>query len=273
MNRTLLILSGALIVAGIAFFYVYADAYINEATGGARIRVVVAALDIPFGQPMQATWLTIEEVPQAYVEDRHLRASDLRGLIGVPLAQSVRTGEAILRTDLSVISNRQRTLSTEIPSGRRALSIHAQQESSHAGLLRPGDRVDVLLLVGDHRIPDSARVMVVAQNLLVLSVGHFIQDRFDDDRERAMSAFTTQISLEVGLETAQRLTLSRRQGRLRVLLRNPNDATVIEEPPEIRETVLFAPSSRAAWLRRFALVEAAAPPPVESTEGAVPDAE
>lgn len=260
MNRTLLILSGALIVAGIAFFYVYADAYVEEETGGARVLVVSAALDIPFGRPIQRAWLQLEELPQSYVEDRHIRASDVRTLIGVPLAQSVRSGEAILRTDLSVISDQQRTLSAEIPHGSRAMAIEAQQESAHTGLLRPGDRVDVLLVVGDARVADSGRAVVIAQNLLVLSVGQSIHAQFDDERQIPQQFFTARVSLEVGLEEAQVLTLARQQGRLRLLLRNPNDATELPAPPEVLEPALLDRVRRQAWLRRFALVQAEAPP-------------
>ncbi len=256
MNRTLLILAGALVVAGVALFYVYADVYIEEETGGPRVLVVTAALDIPFGQPMQRGWLALEELPQAYVEDRHIRASDLRTLIGVPLSQSVRTGEAILRTDLSVLSDQQRTLSAEIPHGSRALLIEAQQESSHTGLLRPGDRVDVLLIVGDPRVPDSGRAVVIAQNLLVLAVGREIHSEFDTDRNVPTTYFTSQVNLEVDLEEAQRLTISRRQGRLRLLLRNPSDVSEPADPPEVREQHLLSPVHRQAWLRRFALVQA-----------------
>lgn len=260
MNRTLLILSGALIVAGIAVFYVYADTYVKEETGGERVLVVTAALDIPFGQPMQRTWLALEELPQSYVEDRHIRASDIRTLIGVPLAQSVRSGEAILRTDLSVVSDQQRTLSAEIPHGSRAMAIEAQQESSHTGLLRPGDRVDVLLITGDSRVTDSGRAHVVAQNLLVLSVGAAIHQQFDDDRNIPTQYFTARVSLEVGLEEAQVLTIARQQGRMRLLLRNPNDATELPEPPEVVEPALLDPVRRQAWLRRFALVQVEPPP-------------
>ncbi|HJL14082.1 MAG TPA: Flp pilus assembly protein CpaB [Sandaracinaceae bacterium LLY-WYZ-13_1] len=266
MNRTLLILSGALVLAGIAVFYVYADTYIEEETGGTRVLVVTAAVDIPFGEPMRASWLQLQELPQAYVEDRHLRASDLRQLIGVPLAQSVRAGEAILRTDLSTLSDQQRTLSGEIPQGMRAVSIDARPESSHAGMLRPGDRVDVILTVGDHRIPDSGRSVVVAQNLLVLSVGRNVQWRWDDDRNRAQRAYRSQVNLEVGLEEAQRLTLARRRGELRLLLRNANDVSELDEPPEIREPTLRDADRRADWVRRFALVQRPARPSPDEAE-------
>ncbi len=255
MNRTLLILASALILGGIAVFFLYMETYVRDETGGARVLIVAAAQDIPFGQPMQASWLTLEELPQTYVEDRHLRASDLRRLVGIPLAQSVRSGEAILRTDLSTLSDRQRTLSAEVPAGKRAVSIFAQAESSHAGLLRPGDRVDVLLSVGDPREPDSGRTVVLAQNLLVLSVGAGMLRDWDDDRHRMREDPTAQVSLEVDLDGAQRLTLARRQGQLRLLLRNANDVSVVNPAPEVRETQLLEPARRADWLRRFALVQ------------------
>lgn len=260
MNRTLLILASALVLGGIAVFYLYTEAYVRDETGGMRVLVVTAAEDIPFGEPMQAEWLTLQELPQSYVEDRHLRASDLRRLIGVPLAQSVRAGEAILRTDLSSLSDQQRTLSGEIPQGKRAVSIFCQPESSFAGLLRPGDRVDVLLTVGDHRVPDSGQTVVLAQNILVVSVGTGTVRDWDDDRHRAREDPTAQVSLEVGLEDAQRLVLARGQGQLRLLLRNPNDVSVVTPSPEVREAQLADPVRRADWLRRFALVERPAPP-------------
>lgn len=269
MNRTLLILSGALILGGIAMFYIYVEAFIRDETGGQRVLVLTAAADIPFGEPMRPEWLTVSELPQSYVEERHLRASDLRRLIGVPLAQSVRAGEAILRTDLSSLSAQQRTLSGEIPRGKRAVSIHARPESSFAGLLRPGDRVDVLLTVGNPRIPGSGRMVVLAQNLLVLSVGRGIERTWDDDRNRPRQDPSMQVSLEVALEQAQHLTHAHGRGSLRLLLRNPNDVSMVLPPPEVLEASLADPLRRADWLRRFALVQRPElPPPAEPVEPA-----
>lgn len=255
MNRTLLILAGALVVGGLVVFQLYAEAFVREETGGPRVLVVTAARDIPFGEPIQAEWLTLEELPQNYVEERHLRVSEMRRLIGLPLAQSVRTGEAVLRTDLSILSDQQRTLSADIPAGKRAVSIFAQAESTFGGLVRPGDRVDVLLTVGDHREPNSGRAVVLAQNLLVLSVGRGTARQWDDDRERPREDPTAQVSLEVDLQDAQRLVLARSGGQLRLVLRNPNDASRLDPSPDIREQQLSDARRRADWLRRFALVQ------------------
>jgi pilus assembly protein CpaB len=255
MNRTMLILSGALLVAGIALFYVYSATFMRDETGGQRMHVIAAAVDIPFGQPIRAEWLTTKEIPESYVEERHIMASDLRSLIGVVLAQSVRSGEAILRTDLSSLSDQQRTLSGEIPAGRRAISVRARPESSFAGLLRPGDRVDMLVTVGDYRVENSGRCVVVAQNLLVLAVGRELEITYDNDREQPRGDWTTQLSLEVTPDVAQRIAVADEQGDMRVLLRNPNDASRVEDPPEIDENALVNFDLRQDWLRRFALAQ------------------
>lgn len=261
MNRTLLLVAGALLVSSVAFFYVYAETYIREETGGPRIPVVTAAVDIPFGEALQPGWLTVKELPLAYVEDRHLPATEMRGLVGVPLAQTVRAGEAITRSDVSSLSHQRRTLSGEVPAGRRAISVLARPESSFAGLLRPGDRVDVLMTVANPRQPSTGRTVVVAQNLLVLSVGFTLRSEFDDERGRARNEWASQVSLEVGLEDAQRLTLARAEGQIRLLMRNPNDATAVSDPDELRHAHLFDADRRQRWARRFALVADAEPEP------------
>ena len=259
MNRTLLILSGALIVAAGAVYYVYADTYVREETGGERLLVVTAVVDIPFGEPIQAAWLTAEELPETYVEERHLRISEMRQLVGVPLAQSVRAGEAVLRTDLSSLSDQQRTLSAEIPEGRRAVSLHALPISTFGGLLRPGDRVDALLVAGDYRIPNSGRSMVLAQNLLVLAVGQTMGwDRESDPEGRRIGAQVV-VSLQCELDDAQRLTLAHEEGNVQLLLRNANDGSELGEPPEVREAELYDRRYREGWLRRFAMVESPEP--------------
>ncbi|RZO47883.1 MAG: hypothetical protein EVA89_38480, partial [Sandaracinaceae bacterium] len=137
----------------------------------------------------------------------------------------------------------------------------------HGGLLRPGDRVDAIVTVGDRRVPNSGRSVVVAQNLLVLSVGRLVTWTYDDEDEsqtRRQSG-RSPVSLEVDLEDAQRLTLAGREGALCLVLRHGNDVSMLDRPPEVREENLFDRARRADWARRFALVERP-DPPTEATQ-------
>jgi Flp pilus assembly protein CpaB len=119
----------------------------------------------------------------------------------------------------------------------------------------------VLLSVGDPREPASGRTMVLAQNLLVLSVGIGTIRQWDDDRDRPREDPTAQVSLEVALEEAQRLVVARNRGQLRLLLRNPNDVSQVSPPPEVHEQHLAMADRRADWMRRFALVQRPEPVP------------
>lgn len=282
MSRTLLLAAFALLVAGFVAFGVYQQEYVENETGGEMVEVVAANTDIPLGRPVDASWLTTIEIPRSYVEERHIPAADMRDLIGLPLAQSVRYGEAILRTDLSTLSDARRTLSGAIPSGMRAVTITVREGSTFGGLLRPGDRVDVVLGVGRGQFTDTWRSVMVLENVLVLAVG---QD-FDVEEPSATGSGeaargerdvrfrrATNIALQVTPEQAALIAEARRieRGTMQLLLRNPND---IETDPDRQD--LFAPdlydaARRARFLRRTRAY-AAAPEPVPTTDATAPTA-
>ncbi len=232
MNRNMLAAAGALIFGGLfVFFGVYTDAYTATETGGAPIAVIVALEDIPLGEPVAAEWLTVRDIPQMYIEDRHIPASDMRELIGLPLAQSVHAGEAILRTDLSPLSDSRRTLSGSIPAGMRALTIQAFSTALFGGLLRPGDHVDVLVTVGDPAIPSEGRTAVVLENVMVLAVGQDVHVTGPEqpttmaqaqDRSVRMGQ-ASNVTLEVTIEQSALLAQARNRGSIFLALRSPLD--------------------------------------------------
>jgi pilus assembly protein CpaB len=232
MNRNILAASFALIFGGLfLFFSVYTSAYQETETGGLPVEVLVALEDIPLGEPVRAEWVTTRELPQTYVEDRHLLASSMRELIGLPLAQSVHAGECILSTDLSPLSDARRTLSGSIPAGLRAMTIQAFQTALFGGLLRPGDHVDVIVTVGDPQILHMGRTAVVLENVTVLAVG---QEVHADGPEAPRTVAEAQdrsvrlgqasnVTLEITMAQSALLAQSRNQGSIFLALRNPTD--------------------------------------------------
>jgi pilus assembly protein CpaB len=278
MSRTLLLISAALLVGGLFLFWLYKEEFRARETGGPLVAVLAAAQDIELGQPIRQEWLTTKEIPQNYVEERHLPASAARDLVGLPLAQTVRAGEAILRTDLSTISDARRTLSGSIPAGMRAVTVLARPTSTFGGLLRPGDRVDVLVTVGTRELQETWRQAVVLENVLVLAVGQEFEVRegFDltstgaqaESREVRFGR-ATNITLQVTIEQGAALTVARDEGVITLLLRNPNDVTMGQAHPELVAADIFDPARRARFMRRtVAVAHTLAPAPV--TGGAFP---
>ena len=283
MNRTLLLASMGLLVGGLLSFQMYRREFHIQRGGGELREVVSAAVDIPLGQPVRREWLTTESIPSTYVEERHLSEEEGRDLVGLPLAQSVRAGETILRTDLSTRSDARRTLSGSIPSGMRALTIMARSESTFGGLLRPGDRVDVLLSVRN-RETDAWQSVVVVENLLVLAVGQEYEVRNAsqeaqatrggrDPSQRQSVAFgrASNITVQVTIEQGALVTIARQQGTLGLILRNPNDLEVSPSRPDVFEQDALDVARRQRFLHR-AVTVAPMPAPGPSAAAVVPAA-
>lgn len=239
MNRNLLSAAGALMAGGLfVFVYVYMNAFMETETGGQPVQVLMALEDIPLGEPVRAEWISSRDLPQTYVEDRHLPVSAMRELIGLPLAQSVHAGECILRTDLSPLSDARRTLSGSIPTGLRAMTIQAFRTALFGGLLRPGDHVDVIVTVGDPQILNMGRTAVILENVTVLAVG---QDVHVDgptqpqtvqeaqDRQVRMGQ-ASNVTLEITVEQSALLAQARNQGSIFLALRSPSDEVTSPTP-------------------------------------------
>jgi pilus assembly protein CpaB len=270
MNRTLLILAGALFFGGLFVVHLYREAYIADETGGTPIPVLVAFIDIPIGVPVRDEWLAIREIPEAYVEDRHITVEMRREIVGLPLAQAVNTGEALLRTDLSPLSDARRTLSSAVPPGMRAITLPTTRNSTHVGLLQPGDRVDVLLSVGEFGNPQAGRGVVVLENVLVLAYG------LEVHRERTSSGTTstveasTNVTLQVSIDEGALLTQARAPGAwIQLILRNPNDSAVATSRiPDVTWADMLEMERRARFLHVAvrSLIPVLPPPVIDPAE-------
>lgn len=253
MNRTLLILAGALFFGGFFVVHLYREAFIANETGGTPIPVLVAFIDIPIGVPVRDEWLTTREIPEAYVEDRHLTADMRREIVGLPLAQSVNEGEALLRSDLSQLSDARDTLASAVPPGMRALTLPTTRSSTHVGLLQPGDRVDVLLSVGEFGNPQAGRGVVVLENILVLAYGQEVhRERNESTGETSSSVETsTNVTLQVSVDQGALLTQARQPSTyIQLVLRNPNDTLVsATRVPDIGWDDMMDITRRARFLR------------------------
>lgn len=221
-----------------ALGHVYFQRLEAEVSGGPKVPVLVAARDIPVGGALSESILAVRDVPLAYVEGRHVRASELKKVLGARLASGLRANEAVLWNDLSKYSDHTRVLSGLIKQGLRAVAIDSRT-ADFEGLLRPGDRVDVLFTTGG---PGSGgRTRTLLQNLLVLSVGGNIQ-RADEEGETS-SARWGAVTLSASIEQAQKLVHAQGQGRLTLTLRSHDDITIVDGVPETTTTSLVAEST------------------------------
>lgn len=270
MNRTLLILAGALFFGGLFVVYLYREEFIANETGGVPVPVLVAFIDIPIGVPVRDEWLTVRYIPEAYVEGRHIPAEMRREIVGLPLAQAVHENETLLRTDLSPLSDARHTLSSNVPPGMRAITLPTTRTSTHVGLLQPGDRVDVILSIGEFGNPQAGRGVVVLQNVLVLAYGLEVHRERSSSGETSSSVSTsTNVTLQLTVDESALLTQARSpQGYIQLVLRNPNDTVVTtERVPDVRWEDMVDLTRRARFLR--VAVRSLIPPALAPVEPAL----
>jgi pilus assembly protein CpaB len=193
--------------------------------GGATRSLVVVTRDLAPGELIQRAALDFRDLPEAYVEDRHIAAEDVERLIGMRATTPVVGGASLLWTDLDA-GRPGRTLSGLVQVGMRALSL---PELGFDGLLRPGDRADVLFTprVPEDGSPDDQPTVTLLENVLVLGVGRELGTEVGRPAREA-AAEAGRVTLSVSPREAQRIAHTQGRGTLRLSLRNPHDVAVAE---------------------------------------------
>jgi len=251
MNKKALLAAATAALIGLGMLWLYMKRFEEEASGGPPVAVLMATQDIPLGSTLTEEMIGIRNLPAAYVEERHIRAADAQRIIGVRVSMGVKANESLLWTDLATTAQQRRDLSGLVRNGMRAVTIRADATSAFGGLLRPGDRVDVLLTSGRRRGERERVTIPLLQSVIVLAVGRDTgaEEIGRDDRDSFFRRFN-EVTLSVTVEQAQVLTYADQTGILTLVLRNPDDIAILDGLPETTQGDILEPEQRARLLRR-----------------------
>ena len=129
MTRKAILAAVACAVAGAIMLFLYMQRFEQEASGGPPVRIIVTTQEIPLGTAIREDMLGVRNLPQSYVEARHIPASEVSRILGVRVRSGVASDEALLWTDLATTSEQQRDLSGLVRQracvGRRARPMQA----------------------------------------------------------------------------------------------------------------------------------------------------
>lgn len=234
---------------GLALLVAYVQKVHEEATGGPPVELLAIRRDVRIGEPVTEDLLMVTTLPAAYLEERHVLASDADRVLGVRFATRLRATETLLWTDLATTPREDATLAGRVPEGMRAIAVRCSEQNGFGGLLAPGDRVDVLLTRGAPAEPSRIVTLPLLQNLLVLSVGRSVE-LAPDPQARGRDA---DVSLLVTIEQAALLTQAQHGGRLRLVLRNDNDLEILPDLPQVDDRDVLGRQEQARPHRRFVL--------------------
>lgn len=225
---------------GAGLLIVYLQRYEMQTSGGEKVDVLIALQRIERGTSITEDKLGTRAIPQAYVDDRAIRARDKEKILGIKAAESVAAAQTVLWSDVVVTSDERRDLSSLVQPGNRAVTAPFAANPAF-NLIRPGDFVDVIgVMTPPDR--DEREAVVLLQRVLVLAIGS--DTAGEQPQAKGGSARAPSLTLSLSLQEAQLLSLAAQRGTLAVALRNPGDQRITEAPPELSADVLFRPPAR-----------------------------
>lgn len=243
MNRRALVLALVVGLLGVFLLVLYQRRFEVEASGGEKIKLLIAVKPIERGKIVTDDMIATREVPQAYVEDRAIKEVEKAKILGLRVGNIVQAQQTLMWTDLITASEERRDLSSLVQPGNRAVSIRTAREESSIALIRPGDYVDVIgVMAPQGTTTDQRTAVVLLQRVLVLAAGLETSPEAMDSKEKGLGEALLTLSLTV--PEAQLLALAAEKGRITVALRNPEDQRTAERLPDINSNSLLDSNQR-----------------------------
>jgi pilus assembly protein CpaB len=203
--------------------------------------IYVALQNINVGDPLSETMVALEEWPKDKVpvgavtswealEDRRPRTN-------------IYQGEPIL--DGKLLAKGQTNDPIQgVPAGMRLKTISVDARKSAAGLLSPGDRVDMQIYINRNEAYGitSPMTRIFLQNVRVYAVDSTIDKSVDGEDARAVAKT---ISLIVTPAQANKITLAENMGEVSLIPRNPDDESVVDDSQQEFEDLTLSSTANS----------------------------
>jgi pilus assembly protein CpaB len=224
---TILMVGGAFFAGGGAAYF--AKSYIAREVRTEReqlhaqykhINVVVAKTDLAPGAMLSPQTVALREVPKTFLHAESIAADRWSDVAGRVLSRAVRSGETILSSHLA--QGAGAGFSAQLPEGMRALTFPVNEEASIAGMLAPGDRIDILFTTN---AANESITVPLLFSVPVIATGLRTQANENSLPDKLQGPFRT-ITVSVTPADAAKITLAQEAGRITVALRQPQDQTL-----------------------------------------------
>jgi pilus assembly protein CpaB len=226
MNKRALFIALLVGVLGAFLLILYQRRFEIEASGGEKIKLLMAVKRIERGKPITEDLIATREIPVAYVDDRAIRETEKNKILGLKVGNTVKEQQLLLWTDLTATDDKK-DLSALVLPGYRAVSIKAARDDTSIALIKPGDYVDVIGVLGSggaSGMNEAKNAVVLLQRVLVLATGTDTSpDQAKETKEANPYVSENLLTLSLTLTEAQVLALAAERGRLAVAVRHPDD--------------------------------------------------
>ena len=190
--------------------------------------VVVAAVEIPFGQMVEAQHVKVVSMPKGTApSDAFDSVEKVTGRIAT---FTLLQGD-ILRTARLAEHLGGSTLASLIEPNKRAISVRVDDVVGVGGFLLPGNRVDVLATKKLSGYSNNAEFETILYDLRVLAVDQTAST------DKTQPVVVRAVTLEMTPEEAEVLVKAQTEGKLQLALRNPLEE---QKKPEVKPEPVVA---------------------------------
>ncbi len=196
-----------------------------EPIGSPPVEVVAASRDLLVGTLLTANDITYVPLEADAVFSSHMRRDQtepsavIGAVVRTPLLAGMPLTSAVL-----IRPGQEGFLAAALMPDHRAVTIVVNQETSHAGLIAPGDRVDVIFTMqvpsdGASQLNSFSRTIL--ENIRVVAVGRRVESAISEpeSEENGGRNGDDTVTLEVLPPEADRLVLATTRGSISLALR------------------------------------------------------
>lgn len=235
-GRKIILLVGALLIAGVTAFMarsLMSGAAAPTAAAGQPAPVVidgpevlVATKPLPVGTIIDATALKFQPWPKELVENAYFlkQGTDLKNVVGTVVRFAIPAGQPVTQGALVKPGDRG-FLAAALGPGMRAVTVPVSAQSSVAGFVFPGDRVDLLLtqtVTGGGDGSPLKATETILRNLRVLATDQKTDKTTDEQGKTVVNAYSN-VTLEVTPTIAEKISVAQTVGSLSLSLRSIAD--------------------------------------------------
>lgn len=224
-----------------------AEAATGSAAPAQKVAVVAAARPIHAGTLLRPEDLVAKEVPRNETgPDTTIDTPDARrNLSGAMVRRGFGPGELVRSTDVMHPGDHGFLAAVLLPT-MRALTVGVDAITGTAGLIWPGDRVDLILtqVIPDNAAPPGHRVAAetVLTDVRVIAIDQqLVQGASPGSSDQPARTVT----LEVDRDQAERVSVATRLGRLSLAVRSADIAHQTPDPHDPSKTVWASDVSAA----------------------------
>lgn len=203
-------------------------ARMNTTTDSNMENVVVAVVEIPFGQMVEPQHVKLVALPKGSApSDAFDTVEKASGRIAT---FTILSGD-ILRAARLAEHLGGSTLASLIAPNKRAISVRVDDVVGVGGFLLPGNRVDVLATKKTSGGSNEAKSETILEDLRVLAVDQTAST------DKTQPVVVRAVTLEMTSEEAEVLVKAQTEGKLQLALRNPLDE---QKKPEAKPEPVVA---------------------------------